>query len=775
MKSKSLLTLLVTLAASVIMLSSFLPYPSGAPSPYNYSGSPNDGKDCSWCHGNASTVSGWITSNVPASGYVPGTVYQITATNSISGSGKYGFEVSPQNASGTLLGTLAAGSNSKLVGSGKWITQSSSSNSITSWTFNWTAPSAGTGSVTFYGSFARSTGSSVKNSTLVVSESTSGSIPAAAGPITGPGSVCLNSTQTYSVGNISGATSYVWSVPAGATILTGQGSTSISVNYGAAAISGNVSVYGTNTNGSGAASNLAVTVLVSPGASGTITGPASACQGSNQEYSVVNTAGVTYTWTVPSGWSIAAGQGSHIIGVVAGASSGNIEVVPLNACGNGTGSSIAVTASPLPLQPGEISGTNIPCEGSTQTYAVDNTAGITYTWTTPSGTVITSGQGTNSIQVTIGNSAGLISVVPSNSCGTGQSRTRLIEIRSIPVQPAFIEGSETPCIGNTVSYAVNNVSNVTFTWTVPTGSSIVSGQGTNSISVLIGSEAGLVSVTPSNDCGTGQAQSKNIVPTVAPTQPGPITGLAQVCQGWSQVYSVDNVSGNTYNWFVPNGAEIISGQGTNSITVVFGATGGAIEVVSENNCGTSPGQAKAVTVTPLPGYTAHVTGPSPVDPTLNPTSVYSTTGATAATSYDWSISPADAGSIAGTGLNGTVTWNSTFSGVAIIKAKGTNECGEGDWSDPKEVVVLDNTGIKESNPMHASIYPSPNDGNFYISLNANSDKVSARIMDLSGKEYYSCILSGKGETLLSPGIPAGSYVIILDNGTAITKLRMVIQ
>lgn len=81
-------TLLVAISL-VALTTGFIPYPSGAPSPYYYTGSPGDGHSCAQCHGSSSTVSGWITSTIPASGYVPGTTYQITATNSISGSGKY--------------------------------------------------------------------------------------------------------------------------------------------------------------------------------------------------------------------------------------------------------------------------------------------------------------------------------------------------------------------------------------------------------------------------------------------------------------------------------------------------------------------------------------------------------------------------------------------------------------------------------------------------------------------------------------------------------------
>jgi hypothetical protein len=331
----------------VLLLSSFIALnPNGAPAAKT--GSPGDGSDCAECHGGtAAPVTGWITSNIPAAGYVPGQSYQITATNSITGSGKMGFEVSPQNAAGALLGTLTAGSGSKLVGSGKYVTHSNANTTNNTWTFTWTAPAAGTGTVTFYGAFARNKPGPVKVSTLVVNEQLV-SLPTAAGPITGPATVCKNNSFTYSVGAISGATNYVWTVPAGATIASGQGTTSISVNFGTSSSSGNVSVYGSNSAGNGTPSNLSVTVNSAPSQPSAITGTPAPCQGTTQTYSVVNTSGVIYTWTVPGGCMIASGQGTNLITVTIGSTSGSVSVVPSNSCGNGTASSKSLTVNSIP-------------------------------------------------------------------------------------------------------------------------------------------------------------------------------------------------------------------------------------------------------------------------------------------------------------------------------------------------------------------------------------------------------------------------------------------
>jgi hypothetical protein len=189
---------------------------AGGGAPAGYTGSPGDGQNCkTGCHnGSVSTVSGWITSDIPAAGYTAGTTYSITAT--VTGSGNHGFEISPQNPSGTLLGTLIAGAGQTLKGGGKYVTHSNSANgNPQSWTFQWVAPVAGTGIVTFYGAFTI-TKSQTRLSTLVVNEL----VPFIVNATATPGSICAGGTSQLNAdaSGGSGNYSYSWtSIPAGFT------------------------------------------------------------------------------------------------------------------------------------------------------------------------------------------------------------------------------------------------------------------------------------------------------------------------------------------------------------------------------------------------------------------------------------------------------------------------------------------------------------------------------------------------------------------------------
>ncbi|MGA2140239.1 MAG: glycosyl hydrolase family 28 protein, partial [Verrucomicrobiia bacterium] len=148
----------------------------------------------------------------------------------------------------------------------------------------------------------------------------------AAGPISGSTSVASGTNGvSYSISSVSGATTYAWTVPSGASIASGQGTTSITVNYGCSAVSGNVTVTPSNGSCNGTLSSQVVTVTA-VGVAGSISGLSAVCSGqAGASYSISSVSGATtYTWAVPSGASIAGGQGSTSITVNWGASSGNV-------------------------------------------------------------------------------------------------------------------------------------------------------------------------------------------------------------------------------------------------------------------------------------------------------------------------------------------------------------------------------------------------------------------------------------------------------------------
>ena len=85
-----------------------------------------------------------------------------------------------------------------------------------------------------------------------------------------------------------------------------------------------------------------------------------------------------------------------------------------------------------------------------------------------------------------------------------------------------------------------------------------------------------------------------------PSKPA-LNGPLNVCANSSQTYTINAIPNATnYVWVVPAGVFIASGQGTTTITVGFGNTGGNICVHADNSCGSGPDSCLLINVYPNP-------------------------------------------------------------------------------------------------------------------------------------------------------------------------------
>jgi hypothetical protein len=308
-----------------------------------------------------------------------------------------------------------------------------------------------------------------------------------------------------------------------------------------------------------------------------------------------------------------------------------------------------------PDQPGTISGEAYPeCNEAGLTYSIPTVSNATsYYWMVPDGSVITMGQGTTSIIVTIGTESGNIRVRSESGCGSSAFTDFLVTVE-IPDQPGTITGATHPdCNANGIAYSIDPVVGATsYTWTVPSDAVIASGQGTTGITIDFGTESGHVSVTADNSCGNS---SQRIFPVTIsiPEAPASISGPTEpLCSEDGVIYSISSIPGAlSYEWTVPGDALIVSGQGTTSVTVDFGLQSGNVSVRSSNSCGNSAYTDLAVSVGLMadPGI---ISGDAYID--CNATGeIYSITAVTGADNYVWSV-PADAIITAGQGTN-TIT------------------------------------------------------------------------------------------------------------------------
>lgn len=163
--------------------------------------------------------------------------------------------------------------------------------------------------------------------------------------------------------------------------------------------------------------------------------------------------------------------------------------------------------------------------------------------------------------------------------------------------PGSVSGSTSVFCGVATVYSISAVSGATsYTWTVPGGWTINSGQGTTSLNTTTGSTSGNVCVTASNGCET-TSSSCTAVTITSLSPPGSITGSTSLCSAVTTTYSISAVSGATsYTWTVPGDWTINSGQGTTSINITTGSTSGNVCVTASNSCETTSATCKAVTI-----------------------------------------------------------------------------------------------------------------------------------------------------------------------------------
>lgn len=196
-----------------------------------------------------------------------------------------------------------------------------------------------------------------------------------------------------------------------------------------------------------------------------------------------------------------------------------------------------------PSTPGVISGNDYPNSGETITYTINPVTGAdSYTWSAPTGWLITSGQGTTSITVITDDNAGSISVTATNTAGTSAAQTLTVTsavlVTSYPYGTAFENESQHSTTASTsgFSFVVNGWRNVTGDdgdWRSDAGGTGSSGTGPGSSS------------TGQSDHNPGTSSGKYLyIEASTPNYPSKVFYL------WSPPYNLTSLNSPTLTfWF----------------------------------------------------------------------------------------------------------------------------------------------------------------------------------------------------------------------------------
>ncbi|TPE40296.1 ice-binding family protein [Pontibacter mangrovi] len=310
-------------------------------------------------------------------------------------------------------------------------------------------------------------------------------LPAAPESITGPAKVCAGTEQTYIAAEVTGAAYYTWQLPEGWSFVGDETGREVTVLVGEASEENSSISVKANTECGASLNATAIDVAVNdvPEAP-VITGENGACIGTTLVYEVPALDGenITYEWNVPETWGEITGQGTSRIEVAVGQEGGTITVAIRNECGLGAVASKEVAPVLAPTAP-VITGNTDICEYSQQlTYTISNPEdGATYTWALPDGWSFEGSNTGTSVTVNAGTAGGAISVVAANGCGTVSGQLQTV-VFAPPVTPGAITDNSSVCDG--LIFTIDPVEGASaYTWNVSQGFTIVSGQGTTTITV----------------------------------------------------------------------------------------------------------------------------------------------------------------------------------------------------------------------------------------------------------------------------------------------------
>ncbi|KAA5547400.1 T9SS type A sorting domain-containing protein [Adhaeribacter rhizoryzae] len=382
-----------------------------------------------------------------------------------------------------------------------------------------------------------------------------------------------------------------------------------------------------------------------------------------------------------------------------------------------------INVETLPVHPGRelqisINGSNAVCASTQQVYKlVVNNLGngnkggknislddLDITWNVTGFTVV-SGQnsGTLTVSAAPGFTGGTVSVsvnVPGQNSGPGNNGRGVGPITGFcggtvnaSLQVGLGNNCVPPCPATTVSIAgptsvcptptdyelddlpvytaqvTNGNASLTYGWEVPTGWQIVSGTGSNTIRVRVGTTPGSVKVSVNNNCATSPATATQAiifsnncpVPTSeCPATTVAITGPGMVCpapEDFSRddlvTYVAEVTNGTSdlvYDWDVPAGWQIIAGASSDRVQVRVGNMPGQVSVKVTNNCSGSASASRLIAfgnncpvpTSECPNPTVVINGPGSVCANQAQLVKYTasvTNQGMAAVTYNWTVSP----------------------------------------------------------------------------------------------------------------------------------------
>jgi hypothetical protein len=410
--------------------------------------------------------------------------------------------------------------------------------------------------------------------------------------ISGPLEVCANDIKTYYT-NANSLNYRQWSVIDG-LIQGNANSDSITVKWGSGSSAAVQLRDSVTTTGCTNIFEKLVAINVNP--SPIISGKMYNCANGMSTYQTPANLGRNYTWNVSGGVINGTGNANSIDVIWNNASLGTLTVLDSNTTtGCKTWSNgYTVNIYPNPAKP-LINGAANLCENSNYVYAIASDTGRVSLWNLSAGQIL-SGQGSSSLSIK-SNVVGqakltVMDSITFSGCKTS-SDTLILTVNNKPTP--IITGKDSICENGTEFYSTSSNVNSVYNWQV-TGGAIQAGQATNSIEVTWSAAGqGTITLLDSNTSSNCSGQGSRQITKIAFPEPISIIGKKDVYDLTTHSYSVQLEGGITYFWKGTNG-NIISGQGSNAVQVMWGNPGSGKLLVQAKRAGCTVSDSIAVNI-----------------------------------------------------------------------------------------------------------------------------------------------------------------------------------
>lgn len=543
---------------------------------------------------------------------------------------------------------------------------------------------------------------------------------------------------------------------------------------------------------------VALTALPLPMSVNFTGSPNNGCAPLNVNFTDQSTGATNWQWTFPGGTPATSGlQNPAVVYNTPGSHD-----VTLTAWNNTTGrggimtKSAFITLNTTPATPGMPQGTAGMCQNpGTITYSVTPVSGATsYTWElspVSAGTLSPNGASCSVAWSSsfLGNAT--LKVQCSNACGTS-SWSPLLQatISQQPAQPAPPSGPGELCMdAPNTDYTVTPVTPATsYGWDlVPADAGALYPSGTTCTIDWVATWSGAATLKVKAINNSCDGPWSNTIPIMIHPEPAAfnLTGGGAYCgQGGSgsPVGLDGSQSGTSYTLYFNGTATSTVVPGTGSAISFGNQTGAgsytAVASFSTLSCTNPMNGAAVVTIDPqVPNVPGDPMGPTQVYTGATPTTDFTTIGGTYSTTYTWDLSPATAGSFNGSTTTGTVTWDDTYVGTAVIRVKGVNSCGGGSFSNEFPVSVDVGVGIAEPGQVRlVSLYPNPAKGMVTI-IPARSITADILVYNPIGT-----IVLNKPGTVLGnnyqmdiSNLKSGVYLVRINAGDMRQTIKMIVE